>query len=131
MEILDLSQNQISYINMSNFAGCFNLLELNLGLNSIANIDSLSFVDLTCLKKLTLSFNQIGNFLDPFDAKYFGLSSSLEELHLRNTWFYFSSSSFKYLSNLIILDISLNGITIFFPQTFQNLSNLLNLNIQI
>uniref|UniRef100_A0A3B5MGW6 TIR domain-containing protein n=1 Tax=Xiphophorus couchianus TaxID=32473 RepID=A0A3B5MGW6_9TELE len=102
----DLSKNQISKIQRSNFKNLMVLEDLNLHENHISKIDSGAFANLTSLRKLTLNNNKLVKLGEAFD----GLSNLTELRINHNQIKTVSSTSFQSLRKLKVLDISHNKL---------------------
>ncbi|XP_016058412.1 PREDICTED: toll-like receptor 8 [Miniopterus natalensis] len=109
LRYLSLIQNNIISVTKNNTSGLKNLERLNLGWNcyfgNVCNktfIDKRAFKEITNLKELTLSFNNL--FSVPLN-----LPSSLTKLYLSNTKINtIRKDDFKNLGNLTVLDLSGN-----------------------
>ncbi|XP_062570880.1 toll-like receptor 4 [Saccostrea cucullata] len=82
---------------------------LDLSRNLLSNITKKIFIDCSNLTFLNLSFNMLGNVL-----------ASQK-----------SSTIFKYLPNLEVIDLSSNGITILWPDMFKSFGKLKCLNVSL
>ncbi|XP_070841886.1 toll-like receptor 13 isoform X1 [Chaetodon trifascialis] len=125
----DLSSNNISTIQVSDFKNLPHLAQLDLKHNNISHIDKGAFADLISLKNLNLNDNklvQLGD--DLFD----GLRN-LTELRIKgNHITVVAPDSFKSLTSLKVLDISQNKLRNLTAVHFilQHLPNLKTLSIQ-
>ncbi|XP_043959961.1 toll-like receptor 13 isoform X1 [Gambusia affinis] len=103
----DLSKNQISRIQRSDFTNLMVLEDLNLCKNHISKIDSGAFVNLISLRKLTLNNNKLVKL---GELAFDGLGN-LTELRLNtNKITALSPTAFQSLTRLILLDISQNKL---------------------
>lgn len=126
---LNLSQNNITYIEGDALKRLFTLRYLNLSHNQLLELQSDLFVSLISLKSLDLSYNLIEElnetlFFDMVFLEFMSISSN--RLTLLETLL------FSRLVNLIELDLSNNSISSIHRDLFLNLANLqilhLNLN---
>uniref|UniRef100_A0A3P9QIF1 Toll-like receptor 13 n=1 Tax=Poecilia reticulata TaxID=8081 RepID=A0A3P9QIF1_POERE len=103
----DLSKNQISRIQRSNFTNLTVLEDLNLHENHISKIDSGAFANLISLRKLTLNNNKLVKL---GELAFDGLGN-LTELRLNtNKITALSPTAFQSLTRLKLLDISQNKL---------------------
>ncbi|XP_054915360.1 LOW QUALITY PROTEIN: toll-like receptor 13 [Poeciliopsis prolifica] len=103
----NLSKNQISRIQRSNFTNLKVLEDLNLHENHISKIDSSAFANLISLRKLTLNNNRLVKL---GELAFDGLGN-LTELRLNtNKITALSPTAFQCLTRLKLLDISHNKL---------------------
>ncbi|XP_072297878.1 uncharacterized protein [Eucyclogobius newberryi] len=107
VKTLDLSRNNISKIQGSDFLHFQNLTTLKLKENSISHIGKHTFSKLISLKQLVLSSNKIGKLEDDvFD----GLSKLSELLLDSNPIQTVEPNAFRALNNLKLLELSNNRL---------------------
>nr|AFC95889.1 toll-like receptor 22 [Siniperca chuatsi] len=104
---LDLSANQITKIQVSDFKQLSLLTQLDLNRNYISQIDTGAFANLISLKKLNLNNNRL---VELGDNLFDGLSNLTELRIYRNRIKAVESTSFKSLKSLTFLDISDNKL---------------------
>lgn len=107
IELADFSENQIKYVQTSDFVHAKGVLNLDLSYNRLANFDGHPFDELTNLKVLNLSNNPI----DYFETDTFARLTQLEHLTLKRTGI--SSirlGIFLRQHKLISLDLSANNL---------------------
>ena len=127
LEVLDLSNNQLTKINECDFSHLINLKHLNISNNAIKTIHSDSFLNLEKLESLSLGFN----FIEKIESNLFKNSTSLKHLDLR-TWkngeIFFIENTCKFqekFHNLQMLECSFK----IFHHHFESLKNLNYLKI--
>ncbi|XP_061187857.1 protein slit-like [Saccostrea echinata] len=126
LQILDLSRNALTTIDMLHVGNPGLLEELDLSSNDIVKISSGAFSEFKNLKILSLSENKLQTF--PKDA-FKGLAN-LKTLHLRfNKIYSFPLGLFNPLYFLEELDLRNNNIHWIAEGTFQNLTNLKTLQL--
>ena len=127
LRVLRFDSNNLREIFYKDLSELENLEILNLDNNLISYIEASSFLKLKKLDTLILSRNSINSFasIDTFD--------SLTELKLLNlSWNrieFVSSRFFNQLFKLETLDLSFNSINLFETESFFKLTNLRNLHI--
>ncbi|GAB0087260.1 hypothetical protein DMENIID0001_015530 [Sergentomyia squamirostris] len=149
-EILDLSQNSISMLKDNSFYYAPIVMNLSLAHNSIHTIFLDAFRDLPHLKMLNLSHNHLESFdkrivekntdllvLDLSENNFINLngepfliSSSLEELYMRNSKLVHLVEIFNELPNIQKLDLSGNLLFSVNPPSFFTLGKLKFVNLQ-
>lgn len=144
---IDFSYNEISTVPSDVFESLNNLEILNLGQNNIFYLDNVVFKDLGSLKELYLDFNSIHQLhtkifenlvnLRVLNLSYNFLKSinglenlkNLNSLHLQHNQLEIIPSG-RFLSNsLHFLDISGNTLLFIGRNTFENLSNLTEIDL--
>ncbi|XP_005112480.1 toll-like receptor 4 [Aplysia californica] len=134
LTFLDLSHNNLSSLRVCDFEKVSSLSVLNISHNVIRSLFSggESFVDsLRNLKELHLHHNNLSRISNDSFASI----STLEVLDLSfNSISTLEPNAFKGLFSLLSLDLSNNSLTlsnhIFPEQVFEDLSNLINLNLK-
>lgn len=107
VEAADLSSNNITKIQASDFRNQTLMTQLNLNHNHIAQVDRGAFSGLFSLKKLSLSNNKLGRLGDIFDG---GLSNLTDLRIASNGITSLSFTFFKSLTSLKTLDMSYNKL---------------------
>jgi Leucine-rich repeat (LRR) protein len=149
LNMLDLSQNEIQFIDFNAFEGIYdleylvlsqnklqtielksksleNLKELNLRDNEIQNVGNLMFENLYYLVELDLS----DNWIDEIDINVFFNLTKLKKLVLNlNELKLIRKRVFKHLINLQDLDLSKNVLEELNSEMFYGLENLKNLRL--
>ena len=125
---LDLSHNQLVYLNSEMFKKFVNLAFLDLSFNDISAIDANAFDFLSNLNvSLDLSYNQ----LDAIYSQTFTGLSSLTSFYLRsNKVKIIEDNSFLSLTKLKLLDLSLNKLTAVKALTLNGLESLQIISLQ-
>ncbi|XP_066591961.1 phospholipase A2 inhibitor beta-like [Prorops nasuta] len=110
LQVLNVSYNQLEYIDDTALTHKIpNLKILDLSWNRLALINETMFEHLKILEFLSLSNNPIG---DNIHENAFWTTSALKHLDLRNVSVsHLPAAFFKTLSNLTVLDLSMNPIT--------------------
>jgi Leucine-rich repeat (LRR) protein len=107
LEFLDMSFNQISEIEYNYFYGLYKMKELNLSDNNIYFLDSYTFSAMELLTTLDLSYN----FINKLETSIFSTAIDLQKLDLsHNELIFINQESFgqNKLENLKHLDLSHN-----------------------
>lgn len=130
LTVLDASENKLSAISSSVFAGLAQLQILNLGHNQISSVDPDSFRNSHQLTRLHLSFNRLSTL--PMDV--FKPLSNLEELHLDHNNLEAIGDALNglpklHLPNLTTLSLADNRIAVVGPQDLLGLPKLAKLNL--
>ena len=121
LESLDLSYNEIEFLDPGAFFGLLNLRDLDLSHNRLGDLPEHVFSDLKSLRRLDVSHNQLATF----SANMFSADNVLEELDLSgNNLASLPENSFSRLLRLRDLDLSFNAITDLAPGVFASLGGL-------
>lgn len=124
---LDLSFNELSVINVTDFNASFNLQSLDLSNNHIVSISSGAFQYTTKLQALNLS----NNSLRSVDGATFSGTSNIQHLNLsHNAISLISSKAFLNMDKLEALDLSYNSIRDIPKALFRTLHSLTLLKLQ-
>lgn len=121
---IDLSQNQMTYLNESTFDKYTMVQFLNLSFNHLSTIEADLFSSLNSLKSIDLGHNQ----LECLDQRSFRNQLFLEYLNLEcNLIKHLTLGLFANLDNLMTLDLSGNLISELDLFIFPNLTSLMDL----
>lgn len=123
---LDVSLQEISSLQQSDFNGLTSLISLNLSDNDLTSLPAGIFDSLTTLTSLDLSSNE----LDDFSSDIFDALTSLETLDLSsNDIDHLSSDIFAELTMLTLLDLSSNELSSLLSTIFDTLLSLACLDL--
>jgi len=93
---IDLSFNQIQYIEDKTFAGLINLSEINLSNNQLTSIETNMFNGLAILNIIDLEYNQITSINSR--------SSKLKNMRLKGNFLYKNSNLKKNISSTDLIE---------------------------
>ena len=128
IEWLDLSHNQLVYVNSEMFKKFVNLIYLDLSFNDISSIDSNAFDYLSNLNvSLDLSYNQLEVI---YSLTFTGLSSLTSFYLINNHVKIIEDNSFLSLIKLKQLDLSSNKLTSIHASTLNGLDSLQSLSLK-
>ncbi|CAB0008831.1 unnamed protein product [Nesidiocoris tenuis] len=125
LQILDLRNNSISFIEDNAFLPLYNLHTLNVAENRLHHITAHLFNGLFVLSKLTLNNNLIVNI----DSQAFKNCSDLKDLDLSSNAIQEVPEALHELSFLKTLDLGENQISGFKNGSFKNLAQLTGLRL--
>nr|AGK40936.1 toll-7 [Nilaparvata lugens] len=125
LQILDLRNNSIGFIENNAFLPLYNLHTLNLAENRLHHITATLFNGLFVLTKLTLSNNLIVNI----DPQAFRNCSDLKDLDLSSNAIQEVPEALSELNFLKTLDLGENQISSFRNGSFKNLQQLTGLRL--
>jgi Leucine-rich repeat (LRR) protein len=125
LQILNLRNNSIGFIEENAFLPLYNLHTLNLAENRLHTLDNRLFKGLYVLSKLTLNNNLI-NIIEP---NVFENCSDLKELDLSSNQLSEVPIALQDLSNLRTLDLGENQITRIVNGSLKNLTQLTGLRM--
>lgn len=125
LQVLNLRNNSIGYIEDSTFASLYNLYELNLAENRLHTLNDKLFNGLKVLSKLTLN----NNLISIVEMNVFKNCSDLKELDLSSNQLQDVPEAIKDLSVLRTLDLGENQIAKFRVGAFKNLMQLSGLRL--
>jgi hypothetical protein len=121
LHYIDLSNNNITEIRMSDFSGYNSISILNLSSNGVSDIDEDSFKELINITHIYLSENNISN-LPP---STFQQNANLRKLYLKNNPLTLpQNKSILQSDSIIYLDMAYCNITVLPPEIFTALPNL-------
>ncbi|KAB0803691.1 hypothetical protein PPYR_00661 [Photinus pyralis] len=125
LQILDLRNNSIGFIEDNAFLPLYNLHTLNLAENRLNTIGPLLFNGLFVLSKLTLN----NNLIVSVDSQAFRNCSDLKELDLSSNALQDVPDAIQELAFLKTLDLGENQINSFRNGSFKNLNQLTGLRL--
>ena len=113
LEKLNLNNNCLLYLTKDNFSGLERLRILDLSYNSIVDLKNNQFMDLISLQELNLSNNSISSLQEQVSHEVFFGLNNLRKLRLCNNKIEeINDFSFKFLSNLKLVNVKGNPIKI-------------------
>nr|XP_046273138.1 toll-like receptor 13 isoform X2 [Scatophagus argus] len=128
LEILILTDNEISCLSCDDFINTTRLTELHLNINHIAKLNRCVFENLTELKVLDMSDNLLWTFADAFKT---GLKK-LKFLYLsQNDVSVFEDHVFESLGSLEYLEVVSHKVGRVYPNSFEGLDNLQTLSVSL
>jgi Leucine-rich repeat (LRR) protein len=125
LKFLDLSYNELNYLDYDAFQGLSNLTELLLYENGLKILTSNLFKPLTKLSVLNLGYNKL---ISVEEKSLSGVGNSLKTLKMfSNRVEHLKSHFFTGLNELLFLYLEENQISSIEPETFKDLVNLTEL----
>ncbi|CAE7557559.1 Igfals [Symbiodinium natans] len=126
LEVLDISENELTALEDGTFAQLHRLRVLDLGQNKLRSVSSGAFVGLTSLRKLDLKQNELATLPENL---FCGLAS-LQELDLGENWLAaLPEALFHGLASLQRLDVSSNELAALPEAVFHGLASLQQLDV--
>jgi Leucine-rich repeat (LRR) protein len=128
LKLLNVSDNKMKFIDSYVFGFLTELSDLNLASNSLSFINENCFYNLSKLKSLMLSFNQINSTI--FLKSNENYLKNLECLYLeQNRILSIGEKDFESSPKLTLLNLNSNSIQIFHEKAFESLEYLKTLKI--
>lgn len=128
LEVLDLSDNQLTELARNTFSLLPALQSLNLSRNThLSNIPVVLLQKLNDLRVIDLSYSGVKSI----PLEFFAKSNALREIYLsHNSISEISEGTFSNMPNITVIDLSYNNITNIKPGSFVNIMNIRKLTLK-